>query len=398
MRRTLPTGWAAAAWALVAALVVWVVWQSAAPPRQWVVTQWLLSWEFGFVKRGLPGEVVRRLEPFRDHLTIAVAATAATVAASLALIGRVLVSLRGAFRDPGAPLFAAFFLAHFAVLPNMAADAGRFDHIGVLALVLVLGLVSRASSRGWSPGPWLIPIFVLGLLTHEAWLFLFIPSMVAAWWFASVDEGRENRRLDPWIPAAAGVVLVTLGIVTRFGGMRSMTLTEHYERLSAGIDAPVDRSSVRVLHDALAESSANTRNYILNLETLLDHLLLLVTFAPTVALLFLMLRAAGAVDASGWALRRRVIAAAPLTPLALYPIGLDYVRWCSLVVVLSLTLLAWRMRVPAVREAVLGVVARYWWLVGLTLLVTLVMGEAGVYFAFPARMQEIWAASDRAFR
>jgi len=398
LTRMLPRRWAVPAWIGAIGVALWCLVDTAEAPRGWVVTQWLFSWEYGFVKRGFPGEIVRWLEPHRDHLTLAAAGILTTAAGVLALVVRFLGSLRGALRHPGAPVFAAFTLAHFATIPNMVADAGRFDHIGVAAFVAALALISACTERNRSPGPFLLPMLVAGLLTHEAWLFIFIPSIFAAWWFASADRGSEARGFDFWIPGVGAAVLIVLGFIARFGSMSTMDLPEHHEKLRSGVDFSVDLASLRVLHDPLRDTVEHTWRYLRHVETLWDHLILLVAFMPTIALVVMAAGAAARLDAPGGRLRRRIIVLAPLTSLALYPIGHDFVRWLALAALISLVLIAWRMRVPEVRDAVLRVFARFWWLAVISVVITVVMGEVGIYYAFPARFIESWLESPRAFR
>ena len=193
------------------ALFIWTLavtlWRTRRLPNDYAEAQWLLTWEFGFVKRGLPGTLLAwstsllsgRVTPFL-LAAIAIAVFAAFCGAMLFIALRI---GRRAGWSPGAVLTCLVFLSSPFFVMQMDV-IGYFD-----ALTLTMGALSvalAARDRPWSAAA----LQSLALLVHEQSLALVYPAVVFCT-FVNHRFGRPQHKWQNWlaliVPVAAFVVL-----------------------------------------------------------------------------------------------------------------------------------------------------------------------------------------------
>ena len=197
-----------------AALFIWTLavtlWRTRRLPNDYAEAQWLLTWEFGFVKRGLPGTLLAwsasllsaRVTPFL-LASVATALFAAFCGAKLFIAFR--IGRRAAW-SPGAVLTCLVFLSSPFFVMQMDV-IGYFDGLILATGALSVALVAR--DRPWSAAA----LQALALLVHEQSLALAYPAVV----FCTAMNHRYGRPKHKWqnwlaliVPLAAFVVLALI--------------------------------------------------------------------------------------------------------------------------------------------------------------------------------------------
>lgn len=177
-------------------------------PNDFAEAHWLLDYRFGFVKRGLAGQLLSSTlgtagaQP--TATIISVISIALLVAVAIALLWTAWQLVRSASRPGGAVLAAlAFVSSPFVVMS--AHLIGYLDGILILLTVAAVALMLRG--RAWTAGV----VQAMAILVHESAVLVGFPVLCLAWW-VSVDRPDERhtrlRRAVPLIlPVVAFVAL-----------------------------------------------------------------------------------------------------------------------------------------------------------------------------------------------
>lgn len=160
-------------------------------PNDWAEAHWLLDYRFGFVKRGLPGQL---LTWATDLLSVPITADVVNGVAStlLALFVAVMAALvfRIVRRHAGSPTsvvaMVAFLTSPFVVMTGHLN--GYYDNVAFLLGVLSIWLALRGRLL---PGAVLQAI---ALLAHEGCILLIYPAFVLA---CLVRSGGDPARQRP---------------------------------------------------------------------------------------------------------------------------------------------------------------------------------------------------------
>ncbi len=164
-------------------------------PNDWTEAHWLLDYRFGAIKRGLPGEVLRRFADLTgmalDEATIAGVALAATglFCASLAFVAWRLLRAHD-FAPAVVAALAAFLCSPFVVLTGHLA--GYYEHLVLPMAIGAVWLVLRG--RPWAGAA----LLAVTPFVHEIALLLVFPLFGFAW-LARANAplpGREPP--SPW--------------------------------------------------------------------------------------------------------------------------------------------------------------------------------------------------------
>ena len=168
-------------------------------PNDWAEAHWLIGYDFGLIKRGLPATLLRPFtaaSPERAEIAITVVATALT-----ALLCLVLIAVCGSIlRRAGFSRNAVVAVAVFATSPFVVMTGhlnGYFDAPIILLTVLAVTLAWRGRA-GWAA-----LALTIGLLVHETIFIIGFPTVI---WAALLANRRDiatgqaaARRLAPLI-------------------------------------------------------------------------------------------------------------------------------------------------------------------------------------------------------
>ena len=172
--------------------------------------EYLVDYEFGFIRRGLAGELLSLALPRLTHVhvkVLAVATIAMAFGAYLAMFAR-----RFGLRRRELPLLVCTIVSP-CVFKNFAHDLPRLDVLGFLGAILALWLpVNRAYSLTLGA-----VCCLLGVL-HEGQFLTYVPVIAAIAALRLLAQPDRPTGL-PWREVLALLaILVTFLLVLRFGG------------------------------------------------------------------------------------------------------------------------------------------------------------------------------------
>jgi hypothetical protein len=168
-------------------------------PNDFAEAHWVLDYRFGFVKRGLAGQVLSTtLGLGGAEPTAGIIATISVVllaALSGVLLWMAWQLLRGAARPGTATLVALVFLSSPFVVMS-AHVIGYLDGLLILLSVCAVALMLRG--RPWAASA----IQATALLVHESAVLIGFPVLCLAWWVTANRTGPRSvliRRAAPLV-------------------------------------------------------------------------------------------------------------------------------------------------------------------------------------------------------
>ena len=305
-------------------------------PNDWAEAHWLIGYDFGLIKRGLPASLLRPfLTAFSDRaeMAITVVSTLLTAALCVVLITLCWTILRRSGFSPNA-VVAVAVLATSPFVVMTGHLNGYFDAMNILLTVLAVALAWRGRA-GWAA-----VALTVGLLVHETIFIIGFPTVVWAALLGNRQTGATGRaaarRLAPLaVPLVAFAALFVYQSFAIDAAELERTLIAHLETfpfIQYDQEVIVPRAFAKsfVAHFQAQSPRAGGR--------LFDRGLML-AILPTVAVWLLFsrnaLRAANA--PRGLALAGGLL---PFLPLALHLIAWDTARIWTYPIVVAL-LVGW---------------------------------------------------------
>lgn len=331
---------------LLALLVAWrtqahLVATGLMDGSRFVLTQFAYSYEFGFVKRGLFGELLRQFGIAATHANAIRIANAITLLACLALA----LYVWRAWRQQTVLLAMAWSSA--ATIPHLVYDRGRFDG---LLLTVTLAQLAAIESGGRRANVFVILLALLAVFVHEAYAFMFLPMIFAAWLY------RDDHS---FLPRGLGLSLAALLTVpiSNHGVIQGMSLWELSDLLKARFGPYVEPDALQVLFRDLKTNYAYTWSDAFSARNLALHIQFLPYLVATLAFLGPAMRRVAIASERG--VRAWLLLASAFSPLLLYGIAIDYFRWWSLALMNVFVVLAFTSRDPACLRALQAYIARH---------------------------------------
>ena len=312
-------------------------------PHDWAISHYLLSYAYGFVRRGLPGTLLLPFFSGKDGATvremiIGVSFAVMTLFTAMAA-GAAGQLVRG--RVPGvAPraddVAAAFLFASSAFIWHTSMCLGYFD-----CLVALLALLAAPAGRLTVSR--FIPLAAMALLVHELSAFLLVPVLL----LAALDPSRPSWAVDRRgaLRVLAGVALLAVLAAVLSASPPSAALHARMLRWGASPQRWVD-----IVHELMSVSFRGNVQRVFAYGDLGDiYARGLLVFAPTTLLLvglgLARLWRAGLERRARW-LWTVVYAVASCSSLALVLVAFDFARLFSLShlqAFLAYTALRWRL-------------------------------------------------------
>ena len=297
-------------------------------PMPYAASHYWLTYEQGFVRRGLPGEIADALGVTPTYAGITVFA-GVLYALFLLAVWRFSAPLI----DSGSTALRLAAILHAAAIGvvYMAGTLGYADHLVVLLAIAAL-LPRSAAGRAVAA----LFLGVAAILIHEGALLMFLPAT----WFAVHMAARpagEARALA--LAAGVAAVHAALTLAVALGGTLG---PEAAEALRAAMQARADIPPVDLLFRVLGAPAAAEAADTLRGMSLVAHVDSLVIVAPALvpllALGLLLLRAAGASALTIW-----LAAGGALAPVLLRFLAKDMHRWDAMAVTAAFLVL-WTIR------------------------------------------------------
>lgn len=296
------------------AILIACVWQLAQGWRpsasEFEKSYWLVSYEHGFVRRGLGGEILRQLPgPVTPHLVLG-AAVLVSVSSALVLLCVIAALVR---RGDRSSLWLALLLAVSPLTLEAAINKHRADQLGLVVLVML----ALAGGRRWGQVTAALLLAFL-VLVHEG-------ALVSYGLFALPLLVRQGR-WPQWRRAALFFVpsAVATGVVLLHG-----------RATAAQVDAFLSSPTTAAVLQHPRDTDYSVLPYLG--DTLRDSFAVVAAFPNEKAVLMALWAAVlGAVHA-GWLEWGRVRAAGPLLPWVpallgfgfLHLTAVDWQRWTS---------------------------------------------------------------------
>lgn len=335
---------------------------------EWVYTQWVLNYDFGLVRRGLVGGLLKAFGyvPSPEFYMAGAFLFALAVCAALFwLLSR--SALAYCKQSTAAFLLTMFFICHPLIIPHFAQAAGFLDNINYLIAILGIAVILKCPAKVGALAVLLAGGLVIPI--HEASFVMFVPLLIGIWFYTNRPKLVSVDSVLILIVFA--LLLAEVIFIGTSNPSSKISLQGYYEHLLASTQ-PIDIEAVGILFNTLEGNSSETASVMLSVLYLNFHLNMLFGLIPTFFIGAKILKA----------LARHIrpishesfLLVCSISPLALYLIASDYTRWWSIAVsntAISLTLL---MRDPVLAGAIGDVVYRYRWFVILAIGFGLALG------------------------
>jgi len=317
---------------LVSALSLTVELLGGRPLTPYVAPQYWLDYDAGFVRRGLPGEVLRLLSG--DRTPTYAAAKVFGVGLSLAaVLAMALLALLLARRVPHrwtALALAAAVVVGPLGLPLFARDLGRYDAVGVLVLVALAAV------------PWLRlpPVLVLlgaaalaavAVASEEFLVVLVVPVALLAVW----PTLRRHQVRRGWAAVVVLPSVVVAGLSALLPAPPAVLRSALAAARAAGVPPSVPLVPGQTDHDAVSRLAYG---FVENVRTYYSILTPAGVAGTTLIWAAVYLVLVGLVwHLVGRSIRERVFVlltcGGALAALALSVAGIDFRRWWTLAAV-----------------------------------------------------------------
>jgi hypothetical protein len=289
-------------------------------PYIWAATQAQIDYRSGYLRRGLFGEVCRRLHIPTWHYSVFCAVAFGLLAGFFWLLAR---SVRRSGLDAaGLGAFTALLASSFCItmLTNLV---GYYD---ILMALLVLGVMQFKSPRVQVIAA--LVAGIVGVMVHELYAIAYLPVSLAGVVYALTGEERRQKML--WVGLAAALVIPWTMVLVPMG--HAKMVPADIAQLAAAIRARVDfPSHDGVIFEIFAYSSSGALHRMLGYMHAGTYWVLegfgLLAFLPTT--LFFLGLAWRIASARRRALRWYFVLCT-LTPLLLNLVAYDRFRWFAM--------------------------------------------------------------------
>lgn len=201
------------AWAMLATTLR--AWRT---PNDFAEAHWLLNYDFGFVKRALPGEILSIITDFFSlTITAELIACVATALFALFCLALLYISWRILQRSDWSSS-AILIVIIFACSPFIVMSAhinGYYDDMVILLGVCAIYLIQK--NKIWQGAI----ILAISVLVHENTILLTLPVFYFSWFLINQKRRQENKATLPFIPLLIPLVVfiaILLGMMNLENG------------------------------------------------------------------------------------------------------------------------------------------------------------------------------------
>ena len=318
------------------------------PITPYVAPQYWLNYDHGFVRRGLPGQVLQWVSPGHEpsRTVVDVVGVTLSVGAVLAVLALALLLARSAGSRRTRLGLVAAVVSSPLTLSLYLRDLGRVDAVGVVVLVLLVTLPWRS----WPPAlvvGGLAGLTSVAVATSELLVVFVVPVTVVAAASAlthwSGPDGRPwalRRRAVLWSAIALLPCLLVAGLSAALPAPTATLAEASTAARAAGVPASVPLTPELVDHDSVSRLRygllENVRDYYATTtaaRVLGTTLLWAGLFAGLVSVVWLLL---------GRSLRDRTLRVLLVlfgsAAVVLSVAAIDYRRWWALATVTALAM------------------------------------------------------------
>lgn len=313
-------------------VVASLLWLGGTFHRAYGPTHYFLSYQHGFLKRALLGELLLPLHFISLHTILAI-----ELVIFAAVVTVTYIVFRGTlFGALGERALAAFLLGAPALLPHLAYLSGDLDSLLYICAVLAVGAFLALPAT--AAVACAVVFSIIAMLIHEAFALLFYPLLIAIMLdVCRIDQCRRHR-LRPGIVLAQFVVIAIFFLAILHFGRWSVPHPEYLAAAQQRTNMPLEGTVFLVLSNTLQQqlhfvAALYTKQLIAGV--LLSCLVSLPYFATLLWLMQSALAVRGYTEKS-----RRCLLLLLCAPMLLLPLGHDAMRWVSAICInISLFLL-----------------------------------------------------------
>jgi len=294
--------------------------------------QWTaFTYEFGFIKRGLVGEILRIVfgKPERGVV----------ITLSYFVVAAALFALSYLYLRPyaqAAPknksriwLFTILALSHFSTLQFTMYDTGRFDQFGILCMALSIFAIEHW--KGLKAAGAIFCLSVAAVLIHEAYFLMFFPMAFFYWMF---KDGKKTAPITTFLLLAAVVAYIGL-----YGNLKhTISRQDYVHHLVSTYGSWIEEQPVWILYTTTRQHMrVTTQNFGLAVFYK-AHAIWFIALLPSIIIVYKMFRLLYATLSAQKSDKRHppvmvLLFLAPFTPLIMYLLGVDFGRWLSACVI-----------------------------------------------------------------
>jgi len=407
------------AFGLAAVVYFTVMFTGARPLHEWVFTQWMFSYENGFIKRGLHGEILRLMGFEISYLLIFTIILILLLILNIALILLFTKPLRSdtfgslSLREQlsasnwtekpihiGLALFCLTALLHSTTLQRFFQFPGYLEHLQlilVLGTLFILDRILRKNEKSQQIYSFLMigGLCFTSLFIHEGFLFFYLPMIFMYWVYQLPGSIVFNTfRLI----LLAGLVFQTWLIGT-YGLLPADQYQPFLNELQNRFGTNnVDIGSMKVLFRGFSTNLNFTWSWFeQRLTEKLIHLgFTIIILSPTVYIFWNLYKED---FRKGWrilfkkhetqtlstpknSVLKGLLVLSCLTPLILIPIGIDLFRWISISILNLFVITAFLMSDQEFHKRAAETFYRLRYLLVLVIALSLIFGVLGVTNSF----------------
>lgn len=297
-------------------------------PNMWSYSHFLFNYNFGFVKRGLVGEIIYQLNnPYLMSYDFFVVFSVVIFYVNIILLS---VLINDFINTQNSILIgcSAVFASSFSIV-FLSHTVGYFDHIGLLISLVTLKI------NGFYKKLFFVSLFMpLAVLIHENSFIIFFPVIFMSLLFSIETEGQTKKIL---MLGGCAVALLILTLIISNSTLQQPEAHEMRLRLQTKVGHPLREDAFGVLVSDLNANFSEMENFGVKNYFMRSRSLRIT--APT-SLVFicstiLILKKAGT---KYYLIILSVLAS--LSPIALYWWGGDTARWNTLTGTVSFLILS----------------------------------------------------------
>lgn len=179
----------------------------------YLYTQWTFSYNYGFIKRALPGEVLQYFNIDQNYKNVRVVSIILFLTL-FCLFSKLVYDFfnKIGFENKYIVIYSLCVLSLSYTTTQWLREISRFDHIGQIIFIFLVFLISKDINRYYIL---LVTIFCLPLmaLTHEAMIIFFTPALIYIYYI------QYNKKIDVIVISLVSLFLIFFIIV--YGKMTS---------------------------------------------------------------------------------------------------------------------------------------------------------------------------------
>jgi hypothetical protein len=292
--------------------------------KLYAASHWVLSYDYGLIRRGLVGTIMKVWLPI---VTIEDIHHTAFIAYCIFLLF-LLVVFYGLLRNKNKSeqLFRLIliFLANPATISLLAQDLGRFDLF--LIMITFLSMILLLLNKN----VWLIPILMIAaMFIHEGFLILYAPTIVATMIFLYIWNKREKKLLVTLVISMISVAAVFF-ILYNYG--RPLLGYEEFSRLiQTRANFCVTPMSMSECYFNIKDHHAVASSSLYNAGSIANLFVALLILSPVI-LILLNLWSHALSNCGRKHIACKLFFLATLSGLIVVPIATDYGRWISAII------------------------------------------------------------------